>query len=160
MLENCNNAKERWGGVNELIDKWLMERQTLIVKFYDISTNPGSSQENMAERLQTFCQLLVDYVSVGHFEIYDQLLSEADEFNNEQVKALAARVIPLIQETTEVALDFNDSFDDINKVDDGIAKMLDEMENLGTTLASRFELEDQMIAVMHKSQASQVNVAS
>jgi len=154
MLDNCKDAKERWGGVNDLIDKWLMERQELIVKFCDISTNPGSSQENTVERLQTFCQILVDYVSVGHFEIYDQLLSEADEFNNEDGKLLATQVIPKIQKTTEVALDFNDRFDDIHKVDDGIEKLLEELENLGKMLEARFELEDQMIKVMHNSQAN------
>ena len=31
MLENCKTAKERWGGVSEIIDRWLTERQELIV---------------------------------------------------------------------------------------------------------------------------------
>jgi len=30
MLENCQSAKERWGGVSEIIDRWLQERQELL----------------------------------------------------------------------------------------------------------------------------------
>ena len=26
MLESCQNAQERWGGVHLLIDRWLQER--------------------------------------------------------------------------------------------------------------------------------------
>jgi regulator of sigma D len=153
MLENCKNAKERWGGVNDLIDKWLMDRQELIVKFCDLSVKPGSSQENTVERLQTFCQLLVDYVSVGHFEIYDQLIKEAIEFNNEDGAEMAEKIIPKIQTTTEAALNFNDRFDDIHKVDDGILKLVGELESLGHTLENRFEFEDKLIEAIHTSQA-------
>ncbi|TFY89649.1 Rsd/AlgQ family anti-sigma factor, partial [Pseudomonas kairouanensis] len=30
MLESCQNAQERWGGVHKLIDRWLLERHELI----------------------------------------------------------------------------------------------------------------------------------
>ena len=33
MLESCKNAQERWGGVHQLIDRWLQERQELIGVF-------------------------------------------------------------------------------------------------------------------------------
>lgn len=153
MLENCQNAKERWGGVNDLIDKWLMERQELIVKFCDLSVNPLSSQENTVGKLQAFCQVLVDYVSTGHFEIYEQLSQEAIEFQNRNGVNLVQNTIPMIQETTEVALDFNDKFDEINKVDDGVEKLVSALEVLGRTLESRFELEDRLIEAVHTSQA-------
>lgn len=153
MLENCKNAKERWGGVNDLIDKWLVERQELIVKFCDLTVNPISSQESTVEKLQRFCQVLVDYVSVGHFEVYDQLLQEAEEFKNEDGALLIETTVPQIQETTEVALDFNDSFDDINKVDDGVEKLVARLDFLGTVLENRFEFEDQLIEAIHSSQA-------
>lgn len=156
MLENCKNAKERWGGVNDLIDKWLMERQELIVKFCDLTVNPPSSQENTIERLQSFCQVLVDYVSVGHFEIYDQLVKEARDFKNEDGAVLIETTIPQIQETTEVALDFNDSFDEIHKVDDGVEKLVARLERLGRTLESRFEFEDRLIEAIHTSKADAV----
>lgn len=155
MLENCKNAKERWGGVSDLIDKWLKERQELIVLLCDISVNPGSSEENKVERFQGFCQLLVDYVSVGHFEVYEHLMKEAESHNDGGME-LAKKVIPQIQKSTEVALDFNDRFDDIHKVDDGIAGLIAELENLGKMLEERFELEDLLIESLHKVHADSV----
>jgi len=153
MLDNCKNAAERWGGVSDLIDKWLLERQELIVGLCDLSVNPGSSQENKAEKFQSFCQVLVDYVSVGHFEVYEQLVAEAAEYNDGGIE-LAKKVIPLIQESTEIALNFNDRFDDIHKVDDGIEGLIEELEVLGKTLEDRFELEDNLIESLHKVHAN------
>jgi len=149
MLENCKNAAERWGGVSDLIDKWLKERQALIVSLCDLSVNPGSSQENKAEKFQLFCQILVDYVSVGHFEVYEQLIAEAAEYDDGGVD-LASKIIPKIETSTEIALTFNDRFDDIHKVDDGIEGLIEELEVLGKTLEDRFELEDTLIAALHK----------
>ncbi len=37
MLENCKDAKERWGGVNEIIDRWLEERQQMLVQYCALS---------------------------------------------------------------------------------------------------------------------------
>ena len=155
MLNNCESAKQRWGGVSDLIDKWLKERQQLIVKLCDLSVKPGSSQENTVERLQSFCQILVDYVSVGHFEVYEQLLNEAAEFNDGGTE-LANKIIPQIQSSTELALNFNDRFDDTHKVDDGIEGLILELENLGKTLEDRFELEDVLIEALHKTHADSV----
>lgn len=155
MLENCENAKQRWGGVNDIIDKWLLERQDLIVQLCDLSLNNSSTTENMVERFQTFCQVLVDYVSVGHFEVYEQLLAEAAEFDDGGTE-LANKIIPAIQESTEMALNFNDRFDNINKVDDGIEGLILELDNLGKTLEDRFELEDMLIEALHKVHADSV----
>ena len=153
MLDNCKNAAERWGGVSDLIDKWLKERQALIVSLCNLSVNPGSSQENKAEKFQLFCQILVDYVSVGHFEVYEQLVAEAAEYHDGGIE-LAKKIIPLIQVSTEVALNFNDRFDEIHKVDDGIEGLISELEVLGKTLEDRCALEDNLIASLHKVHAN------
>lgn len=156
MLDNCKNASERWGGVNDLIDKWLNERKELIVALCDLSVNPGSTQEQKAEKFQRFCQILVDYVSVGHFEVYEQLVLEAAEYNDGGTE-LANKVIPQIDKYTEIALSFNDRFDDIHKVDDGIESLMKELDNLGKTLEDRFALEDQLIAKLHQAHADTVS---
>jgi len=153
MLDNCKNAAERWGGVSDLIDKWLKERQELIVRLCDLSVNPGSSQENKAEKFQSFCQVLVDYVSVGHFEVYEQLVAEAAEYNDGGIQ-LAKQIIPRIEASTEIALSFNDRFDDIHKVDDGIEGLIEELETLGKRLEERFELEDTLIESLHRVHAN------
>ena len=81
MLDNCQNAKERWGGVHQLIDRWLKERQELLVHYCDLSdTARGTASEDLGKKLERLCQILVDYTSAGHFEIHVE--SEAFEGKN------------------------------------------------------------------------------
>ncbi|UZE96423.1 sigma D regulator [Alkalimarinus alittae] len=155
MLENCRNAKERWGGVSDIVDKWLKERQDLIVLYCDITSTEGESTEALVTRYQHFCQLLVDYVSAGHFEVYEQLIQEAKEFDDGGLE-LAKKIIPQIEQTTEIALKFNDQFDNVHKVDDGLGSLVSEMSRLGEVLADRFELEDAMLEALHNAHADQV----
>ena len=45
MLEQCKDAQERWGGVHQMIDKWLNDRQALIVRFCNLSASRPLSDE-------------------------------------------------------------------------------------------------------------------
>lgn len=147
MLDKCQGAQQRWGGVSEIIDVWLASRQKLISHFVALP-NKSVAQE-LDQSLNTFCDLMMDYLSSGHFEVYEQLLREGDEFNDGSV-AKAQSLFPMIQSTTEFALDFNDKFSamtepSVQQVFD-FAKQLSE---LGQTLESRFSLEDEMIELLH-----------
>jgi regulator of sigma D len=155
MLENCRNAKERWGGVSEIVDGWLKERQDLIVLYCEITSTESESSEALVSKYQNFCQILVDYVSAGHFEVYGQLIQEAKEFDDGG-EDLANKIIPQIELTTEIALKFNDQFDEVHKIDDGLGSLGDEMSKLGEVLEDRFELEDTLIEALHNSHADQV----
>ncbi len=143
MLENCQSAKERWGGVSEIIDRWLQERQELLVRYCGLSDTPNAS--DAAEQLQRVCQILVDYVSAGHFEVYDQLVKEGREFDDESALAEAKKLIANIDETTEIALDFNDKYLETDDLD----TLPSDLSRLGEVLAIRFEAEDRMIEVLH-----------
>jgi len=78
MLEKCRDAKERWGGVSTIIDHWLEERQQLISVFVSLQGQEAGDPLNSS--LSEFCVLLMDYLSSGHFEVYEQLLREGSEF--------------------------------------------------------------------------------
>ena len=77
---------------------------------------------------------------------------EAAEYNDGGIE-LAKKILPRIEQTTEQALAFNDRFDDIHKVDDGIEGMMQALESLGKTLEERFEFEDTLIETLHKAHA-------
>lgn len=155
MLENCRNAKERWGGVSDIVDKWLKERQDLIVLYCEITSTESESPEALVSKYQRFCQILVDYVSAGHFEVYEQLIQEAKEFDDGGLE-LAKKIIPQIELTTEIALKFNDQFDNVHKVDDGLGSLGNEMSKLGEVLEDRFEFEDALLEALHNAHADQV----
>lgn len=145
MLENCRNAQERWGGVHLLLDRWLQCRHQLVSAFQDLSSRPQAS----GPLLEDFCAQLMDYVSAGHFEIYEQLLSEARAFGDEQALSLAAKVFPQIEASTAVMLDFNDRCDNGDCRES--AGLVHELTRLGQLLEQRFELEDCLIEVLHNA---------
>ncbi|WP_298453042.1 sigma D regulator [uncultured Marinobacter sp.] len=156
MLENCRNARERWGGVSELIDRWLKDRQELLVHYCDLSAESDFSQtEALKQKFVRLCEVLVDYVSTGHFEIYEQLVREAREFNDGGLE-LAGKVYPRIEETTEVALNFNDQLGEGDLSEQDITALFEQLSHLGETLESRFEMEDFLIQHLHTVHADKV----
>ncbi|MBS8241886.1 sigma D regulator [Marinobacter lipolyticus] len=156
MLENCRNARERWGGVSELIDRWLKERQELLVHYCDLSGESDYSQtEALREKFVRLCEVLVDYVSAGHFEIYEQLIQEAREFNDGGLE-LAAKLYPRIAQTTETALNFNDRLNGKSLTEEEVRELFSELSELGEILESRFEMEDYLIEHLHNAHADKV----
>lgn len=156
MLEHCQNARERWGGVSELIDRWLKERQELLVHYCDLSgTTDFSQTETLRQKYVRLCEVLVDYVSAGHFEIYEQLVQEAREFNDGGLE-LAAKVYPRIEKTTETALNFNDQLNGQSMTEDKARELFQQLSELGETLETRFEMEDFLIEHLHNAHAEKV----
>jgi len=158
MLENCQTAQERWGGVSEIIDAWLSERQALISSF--VALPSATIGEELNSRLSLFCDLLMDYLSSGHFEVYEQLLLEGKAFDDGSAEA-GEKILPKIQPSTDVALDFNDDFQSIDSPTlADIREFSSRLSRLGEALEERFDLEDKMIAVLHESHREQVPAES
>ena len=151
MLENCQSAKERWGGVSKILDSWLQQRQDLIIEFctisgvHDVNAKTNSSKEN----LHHFCELMVDYISAGHFEVYDHLIQEAEAFNDGRAMEIARKTYPKISESTEIALAFNDKYIPDNQGEQNTQDLARNLSKLGESLVARFELEDQLVENLH-----------
>lgn len=153
MLQNCKSAKERWGGVSEIIDRWLEERQRLLVQYCELCEFVEHDDiETCGTKLQLLCQILVDYVSAGHFEVYEQLVAEGHEFNDKEGLKKAASEYKSIGTTTEYILDFNDKYQET----DDLGTLEPDLSLLGESMASRFEAEDKMIEVLHVSHQDQL----
>jgi regulator of sigma D len=146
MLSQVEAAKQNWGGKSATIDKWLYERQNLLIQYCHLAgldTVKGALPE--AADISEFCTILMDYLSVGHFEVYEMLVE-----NDESGALLKAKIYPLIAETTEKALNFNDNFADSFTPEQ--ANNFDKaLDSLGEVLEERFALEDQLIQHMHNN---------
>lgn len=146
MLENCKSARERWGGVSDLIDRWLEERQQMLVQFCDLSNIADDTESpNRESMVRSLCEIMVDYTSAGHFEVYDQLVKEGREFDDVDGLKEASDLFKIIDSSTEAALDFNDKYQET----DDLGSICNDLSQLGETLAARFEAEDRMIEVLH-----------
>lgn len=156
MLDNKGSARERWGTVGELIERWLRERQDLIVQYCGLS---GVSAMNdtavVARRLEYLCEILVDYVSAGHFEVYEKLIQEAREYDDGGLE-LASKIYPRISASTEHALAFNDRFDSTELSEVGVKNLHKRLSELGEVLEERFALEDMLIESLHTVHADKV----
>ena len=143
MLESCQNAQERWGGVHKLIDSWLKARHELVRAFDALGAKPEALTENR-KPLQEFCGVLMDYVSAGHFGVYDQLTKEAQAFGDDRGLELADTIYPRLEAITTKLVAFNDLCDAGKCV-------IEKFKELGGLLHERFELEDCLIEVLHNA---------
>lgn len=155
MLGDCEDAKERWGGVHDLIDRWLKERQQLIVCYCGLSGADYTQPQALFEQLSELCQLMLDYISAGHFEVYEQLIQEARDFNDGGLE-MAKKVYPRISKTTQEMLAFNDLLDVSEANEEDMRAMLGRVSYLGELMEERFELEDLLIETLHNAHANQV----
>jgi regulator of sigma D len=153
MLENCKTARERWGGTHQIIDRWLNQRQETLVRYFDISSDTAADQQSSL--LTAFCESLMDYVSAGHFEVYEQLIREAKEFDDGGLE-LARTLYPKIESTTQIIVDFNDKYDTQDHTKQHVSDLPDDLSKLGEAMTERFEMEDQMIQRLHTIHKEQV----
>jgi regulator of sigma D len=124
---------------NQLIQKWLNERQSLIVAFNHLcSLRPFTAE--ISEPLQEFCQLLVDYVSLGHFEVYEYIVNAVEQCPQPKVQ-IPKRLLLALMDTTVSALDFNDKYQVERKTDQLDA----DLSKLGLRFAQRLEWEDSLL---------------
>ena len=158
MLEQCSSKEDRFIGVQRIINHWLEERQELVVAYCDISGVNTMSKDcsQSTNKLKSFCQLLVDYISAGHFEIYDQLIKEAEAFN-ENTSTLISHIYPQITETTDIALNFHETYDTEEHCEQALGRIKTELSILGEAISKRFSLEDELIAVMHDAHSIQLS---
>ncbi len=130
--------------VDVLIDKLQDERQQMLVMFCKLAgLEPFEHDKPVNAELTEFSQILVDYVSVGHFEAYEQILN-AESPNHQIVINLAEEVYPSILKTTDAALAFNDKYDPENRPA-SLDELSGDLSSLIAEVATRIDLEDQLI---------------
>ncbi len=153
MYTRLQNTRQQYGGSLTAIDNWLEERQQLIVAYCKLAALPpfdkGQATQHfpLESEILEFCQLLMDYLSAGHFEVYDQIVSQC-AVNGSVSKALAEGLYPKIASSTDIALEFNDKYAD-HTVEAKTVDFDGDLSSLGQALEQRFEFEDELIRVLH-----------
>ncbi|SHE35510.1 regulator of sigma D [Modicisalibacter ilicicola DSM 19980] len=150
MLENCRTAQERWGGVHRMIDRWIDARREMLVAFMDLKEACDIDEEAVTKaRIDNFSELLMDYISAGHFEIYPQLRQEAEHFNDHEALAVADKLLERLEMSTQLALDFENDYSTPTRCQHYLFRLPAWLERLGKGLTERFALEDQLIGRLH-----------
>jgi regulator of sigma D len=147
MPHNNSKPEQQFAAVEELLTRWLKERRELLGKYTEIvvALDSNSRGEGLTRRQGALCEVLVDYISAGHFEVFNELLHEAESFADGS-GALAGQLIPAIGDTTEVILAYEEKYGDGEIYPDTLRR---DLSSLGELLESRFVLEDRLIAGLH-----------
>jgi regulator of sigma D len=123
MTDN-QTLQNHWNGVSELVDRWIEDRRELLAEY---------------------CELMVDYVSVGHFEIFGQLAESAELFDNKAGIEHSAPLLAKIQLTTDTIVNFNDKY----TTSKDLETLILDLAGLGETFVERFADEDSLIDKLH-----------
>ena len=147
MVDTGSNPAQHYEAVEDLLTRWLKERRMLLGKYTEIVVTLDSDlgETALEKQQEALCELLVDYVSVGHFEVFHELVNEAESFGDGSC-ALAERLLPAIGDTTEVILAYEEKYGNALGHQE---KLKRDLSALGEVLESRFVLEDQLIAGLH-----------
>ncbi|ENI2569336.1 sigma D regulator [Escherichia coli] len=138
MLNQLDNLTGRVRGSNKLVDRWLHVRKHLLVAYYNlVGIKPGKeSYMRLNEKaLDDFCQSLVDYLSAGHFSIYERILHKLE--GNGQLEANTQQIMDYYDSSLETAID-HDNYLEFQQV----------LSDIGEALEARFVLEDKLILLV------------
>ena len=148
MLNQLQSLTERVRGSNKLVDRWLHVRKHLLVAYYNlVGIKPGkeSFMRLNEKALDDFCQSLVDYLSDGHFNIYERIIREME---GTTPYLAASKLYPLLEANTQQIMDYYDSTLE-NAIDhDNYLEFQQALSDLGEALEERFTLEDKLIALV------------
>ncbi len=141
------HSQQQWRNIHPMIDAWLNARQSLLVEYMLLAgLNPNRARTHInPEILQKFCEQLVDYVSTGHFEVYNFIFESLEKASGDPLE-LAKKIYPKLRVSTDFALDFNDKYNHVNE--DNLLNIDHDLNKLGPLLEHRFEIEDKLIQAL------------
>ena len=130
----------------QLITELQNERQELWSLYCHVAElKPFSANDAVKTLLTQFSQILVDYVSLGHFGVYERLLAGTER--RSRVLTVAKDIYPEFSVTTDAAILFNDKYNNVEKID-VFEDLEQDLSVLGENLAKRIDLEDRLCEVM------------
>lgn len=131
------------------VKKLLDARQEMLVQFCELAgvvpyqiVEPGMMDDPVNLKIKAFCQKMIDYIATGHFVIYKRLASGSER--RQRVLNVAAQVYSAIEDTTDIAIAFNDKYDEHDHVLD-LSNLSSDLAMLGEMISGRADHEDRLI---------------
>lgn len=152
MPHRSQDPKQQFAAVDDLLGRWLKGRNTLLSKYTELALSTETNLDGPELKImqQALGGLIVDYISAGHFEVFDELINEAQLYADGGRK-LGARLIPQVSDTTEVILAYEEKYGAGQEYPETLER---DLSALGEMLETRFVLEDQLIAGLHSRHRS------
>lgn len=154
MLIKNETTQKQIAGNSKIIDYWLNFRQELIVDYSKVAgLTPGDKKcLPTNEKLHRFCETLTDYISAGHFRIYNDIITHwgtTGFSGNDEINRLYVGIV----ETTGPLLTFSDKYSPFSINDVNFSQFDENLSRVGEIMALRFEKEDMLIYLIMESLA-------
>jgi len=146
MSTVVSDFTERRLTTREAISQLVERRQEMLVMYCRVAgLEPYTPDQPVQRMVDEFCETMVDYAALGHFEVY-QRIAEGKE-RRTGVLDMARDVYPKITDTSNVIVEFNDKYENMDPAQ-LIDSLSDDLSYLGEQLAARIELEDKLIEAL------------
>lgn len=135
-----------WQEADLRIRRWYHQREEILARMHRLHlllSSPAAEEATLPTSLGRFCQQLIDYVSMGHFVIYGQLIRPAHLTSSSTLLQL----YHTIATTTDSVLEFNACLEQC-RCQQSVARLGIQLDRLGTQLHTRFALEDTLVSLM------------
>ena len=137
---------DRRSNAAEKLDVLVSSRTATLALLAELATRqPFHPEPSMEKALREFCEALIDYTASAHFQLYRYLSDDRERRSS--VLSIADKLYPIIVETTDVILRFNDKYESMS-FDNSVEFLAVDLSNLGECLADRIQSEDQVIVAM------------
>ena len=95
------------------ISQWLAQRHSTWLLCSELANAQKKAKPVTLKKITVFCQTLMDYVSLGHFNVYEKLTHAALKNN----LPLDKQLLEDIGSTTDDVLHFNEKYTDPNHLE-------------------------------------------
>ena len=137
---------DRRSNAAEKLDVLVSSRTATLALLAELATRqPFHPEPSMEKALREFCEALIDYTASAHFQLYRYLSDDRERRSS--VLSIADKLYPIIVETTDVILRFNDKYESMS-FENSVEFLAVDLSNLGECLADRIQSEDQVIVAM------------
>ena len=94
------SKNDLWERIDTIVEHWLGQRRALLAKYGDLANIKSFSAENSLHgaSVQEFCQSMIDYLSLVHFEVFEQLSKDSvfdDSVSQKQSSELFDAIQPV-----------------------------------------------------------------
>lgn len=145
MLESQGERKQPLKCKTTAVDNWLAERSQVIVLYCKLSGYKNQPQLPENAQINLFCDILIDYVSAGHFEVYEQIVNDCEIHGPTSIELLN-ELYPDISKTTDIVVNFNEKYSNrVGSQNNPMEGFDSDLSMLGEAIAKRVDLEDSLI---------------
>jgi len=146
-------TQERRKDLGETLEALKEQRQQTLMAYCNLTgvsspdqSKSGSVKDIAPVALQEFLNVMVDYIAMGHFTVYQRIIEGKERRG--AVQSAADRVYPSIGETTDIMVEFNDKYENFDGSDEDQDALRADMSRLGEMLAIRGDLEDEILQAL------------